>query len=51
MTQKKTRNENILFENTKNILFTKELQNIVWKQLTLKEGILRHKTTTLKAKK
>ena len=35
---------NIFFENTKNILFTEELQNIVWQQLTLKEGILPYKT-------
>ena len=37
-------------QNIKNILFTKELQNIVWQELTLKEGILAYKTSNLKAK-
>ena len=42
--KEKELSEKIFLKKLKNLLNTKQIQNIVWQQLTLKEGIQLHKT-------
>ena len=42
--KEKVQSEKIFLKKLKNLLSKKQNQNIVWQQLTLKEGIQLHKT-------
>ena len=42
--KEKVQSERIFLKKLKNLLSKKQIQNIVWQQLTLKEGIQLYKT-------